>query len=136
MVEIKAPALQLIAWRTSSLPPTPSSAAGVAAVTAAACWLGPMRGVQIVGPIRSHSADPSVGEMTPPLLNRLIDAVTTAGSGFGGVELLYAAALLEQIVLAGPTGLLDAEPEEIRAFPEQVALYHRLLDRFDEAANE
>ncbi len=62
-----------------------------------------------------------------PLLNKLINAVIT-GDGFDDVDLLYAAACLEQIVLAGPRGLYDAEPATIAAYPGMVAAYRRLLD--------
>jgi hypothetical protein len=64
---------------------------------------------------------------TEPLLNRLINAIIT-GEGFNDPEQLYAATLLERVVLHSAPFLCDAEPGEIRAFPALVAAYRQLCE--------
>jgi hypothetical protein len=65
-----------------------------------------------------------------PLLRQLTDAILT-GEGFDNIAALRAAAILEQLVIQGPRGLYDAEPVGIRAYPDAVAAYRTLLNRFD-----
>ncbi|MGO8772059.1 MAG: hypothetical protein ACLQIK_08365 [Mycobacterium sp.] len=62
-----------------------------------------------------------------PMLNRLIEAIVT-GNGFGDVAALRAAAIAEQTVLLGPSGLLEAEPGAIAGYPRVICAYRELLD--------
>jgi hypothetical protein len=63
-----------------------------------------------------------------PLLNKVITAIST-GEDFSDLAALHAGAVVEQVVLLGPSGLYEAEASAILAYPNIVALYGRLLDR-------
>jgi hypothetical protein len=67
-----------------------------------------------------------------PMLSRLVDAILNEGAfGDDRIAVLRAAATAEEIVLAGPRSLYEAEPGAIASYPDAVAAYRAFVDRLD-----